>query len=55
MSDSVNLMLLKRAMGIVLIYIAGDVNIHLYWCVRVLAPVCAVCLCMYLFDIKSEY
>ena len=55
MSDSVSLMPVERAVGIVLIYIAGDVNVYLYWCVSVLAPVCAVCLCVCLFDIKSEY
>ena len=55
MSGSVNLMPVKRAVGTVLIYIAGDVNIYLYWCVSVLAAVCAVYLCVCLFDIKSEY
>ena len=49
MSDSVNLMPVKRAVGIVLIYIACDVNIYLYWFVSVLAPyvVCVfVCVCV---------
>ena len=39
----------KRAVGIVSIYIAGDVNIYLYCFVNVLAPVCAVCLCVFLW------
>ena len=55
MSETVNLMPVKRAVGIVLMYIAGDVNIYLYGCVTVLAAVCVMCLFVCLFDIKSEY
>ena len=42
---SVNLTPIKIAVGLVLIYIAGGVNIYLYGCIS-LAPVCAVCQCV---------
>ena len=51
---SVNLTPIKIAVGLVLIYIAGGVNIYLYGCIS-LAPVCAVCQCVCLCDIKSEF
>ena len=31
------------------------VNLYLYGCVSLLAPECAVCLCVCVCDIKSEY
>ena len=33
----------------------GSSNIYLYTCVTQLTPVCATCLCLSMFDIKSEY
>ena len=30
-------------------------NIYLYWCVSLLAPECAVCVCVDVCDVTSEY
>ena len=36
-------------------HITGSINIKLYACVSPLVPVCAMCLCLSMCDIKSEY
>ena len=38
----------------VLIYIAGGVNVYLYGCVSLSAPVCAVCLCVCVCVISNQ-
>ena len=43
---SVNLTPVKVTVMLVLIYIAGGVNVYFKGCVSLSAPVCAVCLCV---------
>ena len=36
-------------------HITGSINIYLHACVSPLVPVCAMCLCLSMCDIKSEF
>ena len=51
---SVNLTPVKVTVMLVLIYIAGGVNVYLYGCVSLSAPVCAVCLCVCVCVIPNQ-